>query len=48
MADDWLKELLEVVSGCWQWHGLALHIGFQYREPEDEGDCPEVWVYPAL
>ena len=48
MADHWLEELLESVAGCWEWHGLALHIGFEFREPEGEEDCPEVWVYPAL
>jgi hypothetical protein len=48
MAHPWIKQLIESVSGCWEWHGLALHIGFQYREPKDADDCWEVWAYPAV
>src|SRR6516225_10161245 len=48
MASSWVEQLMEAVSGCWEWHSPALHIGFQYRGPEDEDDCWEVWVYPAM
>ena len=48
MSDPWLGKLLETVSECWEWHALALHIGVQYREPNDEDSDWEVWVYPAL
>jgi hypothetical protein len=37
-----------VVSGCWEWHALALRNGFQYTEPEDADDCWKVWVFPAV
>jgi hypothetical protein len=48
VASPWIEQLMEAVSGCWEWHALALHIGIQYRGPEDENDCWEVWVYPAM
>jgi hypothetical protein len=48
MSEFWLRQLLEDVSECWEWHGLALHIGVQYREPDDADDGWEVWVYPAV
>ena len=48
MADRWIDRLMEAVAGHWEWHALALHIGFQYREPEDADDCWEVWAYPAV
>ena len=48
MAIRWIDQLMEAVSGCWEWHAVALHIGFQYREPEDADDCWEVWAYPAV
>jgi hypothetical protein len=48
MANPWIKQLIESVSGCWEWHGLALHIVFQYREPHDADDCWEVLAYPAV
>src|SRR5436309_1648565 len=48
MAGRWIDQLMEAVAGCWEWHALALHIGFQYREPEDADDCWEVWAYPAV
>jgi hypothetical protein len=35
MVSSWVEQLMEAVSGCWEWHALALHIGFQYRGPED-------------
>src|SRR5690348_5903132 len=31
MASLWVEQLMEAVSGCWEWNALALHIGFQYR-----------------
>jgi hypothetical protein len=48
MASRWLRRLLGAVGGCWEWQGLALHLGFRYRPPEDESDCREVWAYPAV
>lgn len=48
MANRWLEQLMEAVSGCWEWHALALHIGFHYRQPEDKDDGCEVWVHPAM
>jgi hypothetical protein len=39
---------MQAVSGCWEWHALALHLGFPYRQPEDHEDCCEVWVHPAV
>jgi hypothetical protein len=48
MADRWLRQLIEAVSDSWEWHSLALHIGIQYREPEEKDDGWEVWVYPAV
>jgi hypothetical protein len=48
MADKWMNELMDAVSNCWQWHALALNIGFRYREPEDADDCREIWAYPAV
>jgi hypothetical protein len=48
MANRWLRQLMETVRECWEWHSLALQIGFQYHPPEEKGDCWEVWVYPAV
>jgi hypothetical protein len=48
MAERWLRQFIETVSACWEWHALALHIGIQYREPEEKDDGWEVWVYPAV
>jgi hypothetical protein len=48
MSKAWLRQLLEAVSECWEWHTLALHIGVQYHEPDDADDGWEVWVYPAV
>src|SRR5436190_21724734 len=48
MASSWIDQLMEVVSSCWEWHALALRIGFQYTEPDDADDCWEVWVFPAI
>jgi hypothetical protein len=48
MAKRWLDQFMEAVSGCCEWHALALRIGFQYREPDDADDCWEVWAYPAV
>ena|SRR6267378_1139137 len=48
MANRWLRNLLEVISACWECHALSLHVGFQYRKPEDKDDCWEVWAYPAI
>jgi hypothetical protein len=48
MERPWIDHLMEAVRGCWEWHSLALHIGFQYRGPEDAKDCWEVWVYPPM
>ncbi len=48
MANTWIDRLMEAVSACWEWHALALHIAFQYREPGDTDDCWEVWVYPPV
>jgi hypothetical protein len=38
MAKRWLRQLPGAVSGCWEWHFLALLIGCQYRQPEGPGD----------
>jgi hypothetical protein len=48
MAERWLRQLIEAVSDCWEWHSLALHIGIQYRGPEGKDDGWEVWVYRAV
>jgi hypothetical protein len=48
MANRWIDQFMELVSGCWEWHALALRIGFQYHEPEDVDDGWEVWAYPAV
>jgi hypothetical protein len=48
MANTWIDQFMEVVSDCWEWQALALKIGFRYRGPEDEDDCWEVWVFPAV
>jgi hypothetical protein len=48
MANRWVAHLMEAVSGCWEWHAPALHLGFRCRKPEDKDDCWEVWVYPAV
>ena len=48
MANTWIDQFMEVVKACWEWDALALHICFQYRGPEDEDDCWEVRVYPAV
>ncbi len=48
MATRWVDRLLEAVSGCWEWHAPALHLGFRCRKPQDKDDCREVWVYPAV
>ena len=46
--NGWLRRLMETVSECWEWHALALQIGFEYREVDDNDDCWEVWVYPPV
>jgi hypothetical protein len=48
MANRWLQDLLRLVGSHWEWQGLALRIGYQYRKPEDKDDCWEVWVHPAV
>jgi hypothetical protein len=48
MASRWMNRLMEAISGCWEWHALALHVGFQYRKPQGEDDCWEVWAFPAV
>jgi hypothetical protein len=48
MANTWIEQFMEAVSGCWEWQAPALHIGFRYQGPEDEDDCWEVWVFPAM
>ena len=48
MTSPWIDQLMDAVSGCWEWHALALNIGFRYREPEDADDCWEIWAYPAV
>jgi hypothetical protein len=48
MANRWLRSLLTAISDCWECHALSLHVGFQYRRPEDKDDCWEVWAYPAV
>jgi len=48
MAERWLRQFIETVSDCWEWHALALHIGIQYREPQENEDGWEVWIYPAV
>jgi len=47
MSSKWLDDLLEKISGCWQWHSPALQVGFRYVTPEQSGDCWEIWAYPA-
>src|SRR5262249_12338409 len=41
MTNSWLRQLMETVGACWEWHALALPIGFEYREPEHKDDCWE-------
>ena len=48
MSREWLDELQEKVSNCWEWHSLALQIGFRYIKPEQDDDCWEIWAYPAV
>jgi hypothetical protein len=48
MARRWLRQLIEAVSGCWEWHALALSPGVRYRRPQAKDDGWEVWVYPAV
>jgi hypothetical protein len=48
MTNPWLRQLLDAVGDCWQWQALALQIGVQYREPDDEDPAWEVSVYPAM
>jgi hypothetical protein len=36
------------VSDGWEWQGLALQMGFQYRKPQAPDEGWEVWVYPAV
>src|SRR5438128_1001802 len=48
MANQWINQFMDAVSGCWEWHALALNIGFRCREPEDADDCWEIWAYPAV
>ena len=43
MSKKWLHELLEKVTNCWEWHSLALHIGFRYAQPDPGDDCWEIW-----
>jgi hypothetical protein len=48
MSDKWLEALQEKVVSCWQWHSLALQIGFQCAKPEPASDCWEIWAFPAV
>ena len=48
MSNRWLRNVLAVVSNCWECHALSLHVEFQYRKPEDKDDCWEVWAYPSV
>ena len=48
MSEKWLEELQEKVANCWEWHSLALQIGFRYTTPDEDEDYWEIWVYPAV
>jgi hypothetical protein len=48
MSKKWLEEFQEKISNCWEWHSLALQIGFRYAKPKEDGDYWEIWAYPAL
>ena len=48
MSDKWLNDLQEKIVNCWEWHSLALQIGFQYTRPNQGDDFWEVWAYPAV
>jgi hypothetical protein len=48
VSEKWLQELQEKVANCWEWHSLALHIGFRYAQPDSGDDFWEIWAYPAV
>jgi hypothetical protein len=48
MSKEWLEALQETVAGCWEWHSLAVQIGFRYTKPDEDDDFWEVWAYPAV
>jgi hypothetical protein len=48
MASRWLQQVTGIVDECWQWQALARHICLRCRKPEDQGECWEVWIYPAV
>ena len=48
MSKKWLEALQEKVVNCWEWHSLALEIGFRYAKPDKGDDYWEIWAYPAV
>ena len=48
MSREWLDELQEKVSNCWEWHSPAMQVMFRYVKPEPTDDFWEVWAYPAV
>lgn len=48
MSDKWLSDLQEKIADCWEWHSLAMQIGFRYVRPNQGDDFWEVWAYPAV
>jgi len=48
MSKEWLEELQEKISTCWEWHSPAVQIGFRYAKPDQDDDFWEIWAYPAV
>jgi hypothetical protein len=48
MSKQWLTELQEKLTTCWELHSPALQVGFRYAKPDQADDFWEVWVYPAV
>ena len=48
MSAKWLEEFQEKVATCWEWHSLAVQIGFRYSKPDHDDDFWEIWAYPAV
>jgi len=48
MSTQWLEQLQEAITNCWEWHSPALQIGFRFSEPDEGDDFWEIWVYPAV
>jgi len=48
MTKEWLQEIQETISNCWEWHSPAVQIGFRYAKPDQDDEFWEIWAHPPV